>query len=76
MSAKITKSTSARGSNRGGVGGGYERTNPEYNADRLRQLRRDYDEMEESWRPVFLDSLTKWERAYITDRRMETPKSD
>ena len=68
MPAKITKSTSARGSNRGGVGGGYERTNPEYNAD--------YDALEPQWRPVFLDSLTKFERAYVTDRRIETPQSD
>ncbi len=76
MPAKITKSTSARGSNRGGVGGGYERTNPEYNADRLRKLRADYDALEPQWRPVFLDSLTKFERAYVTDRRIETPQSD
>ena len=76
MSAKITKSTSARGSNRGGVGGGYERTSDSYNADRLRRLRADFDALEPKWRPVFLDSLTNWERVYVTDRRIETPQSD
>lgn len=61
----------ARGSNRGGTGGGYERTNPEYDGDKLRRLRAEYDAMEPQWRSIFLDGLSKYERAVVENRRME-----
>jgi hypothetical protein len=72
--SKIASSSRARGGNRGGIGGGYEATNPEYNSDKLRRLRADYDAMAPEWRQTFLDGLSPWERKFVTDRRMETPQ--
>lgn len=68
---KIKQSTSARGSNRGGIGGGYEATNPEYDGDKLRKLRVDHDAMEPHWRETFLAGLSRYERKVVTDRRIE-----
>ena len=68
---KVSKSSSARGSNRGGCGGGYERTNPEYDGDKLRRLRREYDAMEPGWRPVFLEGLSRYEKEVVVNRRIE-----
>ena len=67
----MAKSSSARGGNRGGCGGGYEATNPEYDNDKLRKLRADYDALEPQWRGVFLAGLSKFEQKVVTDRRME-----
>jgi hypothetical protein len=67
----IAQSSRARGATRGGCGGGYERTSPSYNADRLREMRQTYDALEPKWREVFLNGLSRFERAVVTDRRME-----
>lgn len=70
---KLSKTSSARGANRGGCGGGYEATNPEYNGDRLRKLRADYDALAPQWRSTFLAGLSRWEQKFVTDRRIEIP---
>jgi len=67
----ISKAKSARGGNRGGCGGGYERTNPEYDNDKLRRLRADYDALAPEWRQTFLAGLSKFEQKVCTDRRIE-----
>lgn len=48
----------ARGSNRGGTGGGYERTDPDYEHNRLRRLRTEYLSLEPKWRATFLRGLS------------------
>lgn len=65
------KSQRARGSNRGGNGGGYEATNENYDGDKLRRLRAEYDAMAEDWRGIFLDGLSRYERAVVVDRHIE-----
>ena len=70
----IAKSSRARGSTRGGFGGGYERTSPTYESDKLRNLRRTYDAMEPKYRELFLGGLSRWEQKFVTNRRMEVPQ--
>ena len=64
----------ARGGNRGGVGGGYEVTSPTYDRDKLRRLRQAYDALEPRWRGVMLQGLSRYERQFVVDRRMEVPE--
>ena len=71
MSHHVNQSSRARGSNRGGCGGGYERTNPDFDGDKLRRLRADYDALEPHWRPVFLGGLSQFEQRVCTDRTVE-----
>lgn len=63
--------TRARGANRGGCGGGYEQTNPDYERDKLRRLRQTYDELAPQFRDTFLEGLSRWEQKVVTDRRVE-----
>lgn len=69
----VIKSSRARGSNRGGCGGGYEQTDPEYQSNKLRQLRQTYHALDAKFRPVFLDGLSRWEQKFVTNSRMEVP---
>lgn len=73
MEAMKSNSSRARGGNRGGTGGGFERTSETYNADHLRKLRADYYALPSAWRQTFLNGLSRWERKYVVDRNMETP---
>lgn len=57
----MAKSSRARGPNRGGCGGGYERTDPDYDDKRLARLKRDYAECPPEWREQFLAGLTRFE---------------
>lgn len=59
---KVAKTSRARGGNRGGCGGGYERTDPDYESKRLRKLRADYLATHPNWRGVFLEGLSRFER--------------
>jgi hypothetical protein len=72
-SMSMSKSSRARGSNRGGCGGGFERTNPDYDSEKLRRLRADYDALEPRWRDVFLAGLSRFEREMVLNRRREIP---
>ena len=67
----MNQSQRARGGNRGGCGGGFERTNPDYDADKLRRLRADYASLDPKWRPTFLQGLSKFEQKFVTDTRMK-----
>ena len=70
----LSQPSRARGGNRGGIGGGYEATNSEYNGDKLRRLRADYDSLPVEHRQTFLDGLSRWEQKFVQDRRMEVPQ--
>ena len=48
----------ARGSNRGGTGGGYEHTDPDYEHNRLRRLRTEYLSLQPKWRAMFRRGLS------------------
>lgn len=68
MSKKIKGSSRARGSNRGGVGGGYERTNPDYETDRIRRLRAEYDSLDRRWKDTYIQGLSKSDAWFILNR--------
>ena len=72
---RIASSSRARGSNRGGCGGGgYEQTNPDYNQDKLKRLKSEYEVMDPRWRRMFLEGLSPYEQAYVTGKiRSTTP---
>ena len=70
----IVKSNRARCGNRGGTGGGYERTSDTYEHDKLVQLRKTHDELVPQYRATFLAGLSKWEQRFVKDRRMEVPQ--
>lgn len=63
----ITKTRSAAkiGGARGGCGGGYEQTNPDYVENRTRQLVQDYFKLEPRWRETFLDSMHAKDRQTV-----------
>ena len=63
----------ARGGNRGGCGGGFERTSETYNSDKLRRLRKEYQELDPQWRPRFLESLSRFEQAFVKNPNLEVP---
>lgn len=63
---KINLATRARGGNRGGCGGGYEATDPDYVDKRLAALRREYRDCPEQWRACFLNGLSKFEQDWLT----------
>ena len=70
----LSQSSRARVGNRGGIGGGFERTSETYGSDKLRRLRADYDSLPVEHRQTFLNGLSKWEQKFVTDRRMEVPQ--
>lgn len=66
---KLNRATRARGGNRGGCGGGYEVTDPDYVDKKLAQLRRDYAACPEKWRACFFHGLSKFEQDFLTKRK-------
>jgi hypothetical protein len=64
----VTKSQRARGSNRGGCGGGYEQTSDTYDSDRLREMRQAYLSLDPKWRGVMLQGLSRFEREVVAGR--------
>lgn len=56
---KLTTSSRARGSNRGGCGGGYEQTDPDFEQKRIARIKADYLALEPMWREQFIRSLPK-----------------
>jgi hypothetical protein len=72
---KIPHPTRARGGNRGGCGGGYENTDPDYTDKRLAALRREYRTCPDQWKDCFLTGLSKFEQDYLTKRKRELPKT-
>ena len=68
---KVARPSRARGGNRGGCGGGYEPTDPDYEDKRLAALRREYRDCPEQWRAVFLTGLSRFEQDYLTKRKRD-----
>ena len=68
MSAKVGKPSRARGGNRGGCGGGYEATDPDYDDKRMARLKREYAALGPEWREVFLDGLSRFEQDVVTGK--------
>jgi len=64
----IGTSQRARGGNRGGVGGGYEQTDPEWDNTRIRKLREEYDSLDKKWREWYLKGLNKADRYAVLNR--------
>jgi hypothetical protein len=67
-------SSRARGSNRGGTGGGYERTEMDYYLKKIQRLRAEYDALAPEWRQIFLDGLPRLDAALVRDRTREIPE--
>jgi len=66
--SRINKSSRARGANRGGVGGGYERTDPDYDLKRIQRMRAEYDSLEGHWRETYLRGLSKEDARRVVKR--------
>lgn len=56
---KMNQSSRARGGTRGGIGGGYELTDPDYEDKRIHRLKQDYMSLEPAWRERFLAGLPR-----------------
>lgn len=61
------KSRRARGSNRGGTGGGYEPTDPDWEHKRLARMKAEYNSLDKRWQKVYLDGLCRADRARIEE---------
>jgi len=71
---KLTSSSRARGSNRGGCGGGgYERLDPDFDVKRIQRIQADYLALEGLWRESFLKSLPKADQ-HALDRLLHPKK--
>lgn len=66
--SRINKSSRARGANRGGAGGGYERTDADWEIKRIQRMRAEYDSLEGSWRETYIRGLSKEDARHILHR--------
>lgn len=64
----VKASQRARGSNRGGVGGGYEATDPDWESKRIRRLRAEYDSLEGHWKDSYLKGLSRADARGVLNR--------
>ena len=64
---KVKSSQRARGSNRGGCGGGYERTDPDYQNHRLAKMRQEYLSLPSNWKEQYLGGLGKFDKAILLE---------
>jgi hypothetical protein len=55
---RIKASERARGGNRGGTGGGYEHTDPDYEANRIQRMKAEYLSLDNGWRETYFRGLT------------------
>lgn len=53
----------------GGMGGGYEQTDPDYAEKKLARMRAEYRALEPRWRAAYLLGLTAVERRLVTQER-------
>ena len=65
---KMKQSSRARGGNRGGIGGGYERTDPDWDIKRIQRLRAEYDSLDPIWRQTYLKGLSDADRWRVLKR--------
>jgi len=50
------------------VGGGYERTDPDYDLKRIQRMRAEYDSLEGSWRETYLRGLSEADKRAVFNR--------
>ena len=63
------KSRRARGGNRGGTGGGYEQTDPDWDRKRIQRIRAEFDSLEPGrWREMYLRGLSKADKEAVLKR--------
>lgn len=62
------QSSRARGANRGGTGGGYEQTDPDWEIKRVRRLRAEYDSLTPDWRATYLRGLSESDKRAVLNR--------
>ena len=65
----MQKSSRARGSNRGGCGGGYERLDPDFDKVRINRMRQEHDDLPYAWRSTYLKGLSKADQWAVTHRQ-------
>ena len=66
--SRIKTSSRARGANRGGVGGGYEATDPDWEIKRIQRLRAEYDSLDQRWRETYLKGLSREDTRRVVNR--------
>ena len=64
----MQSSSRARGSNRGGCGGGFELTDPDYESKKLARLKADYESCPPEWREAFTKGLSRFEVKVVTGK--------
>ena len=64
----IGKPSRARGSSRGGCGGGYEPLDPDFDIKRMQRMRTEYDSLDDHWKHEYLNTLSKSDQYHITHR--------
>jgi hypothetical protein len=67
---RIQSSSRARGSNRGGVGGGYEHLDPDFDLKRLQRMRAEYDSLEPHWQETYLKGLSREDARQVLNRSL------
>lgn len=70
---KMKGSSRARGGNRGGCGGGYERTDPDFEVKRIARMKDEYLSLDTRWRQTYLDGLAKADQ-FALDRLLHPQK--
>jgi len=65
---RLQRSSRARGGNRGGVGGGYEQTDPDWDRKRIQRLRAEYDSLDHGWRQTYLKGLSDADKRAVMRR--------
>lgn len=56
----MPRTSRARGGNRGGCGGGYEQTDPDYNDTQGAKIAADFRKCPANWKETFLVGLPQW----------------
>jgi hypothetical protein len=62
------QSSRARGANRGGTGGGYEQTDPDWEIKRIRRLRAEYDSLTPGWKELYMRGLSEADKRAVLKR--------
>lgn len=70
-STRMQKSQRARGANRGGTGGGYEHTDPDWDSKRIARLRAEHDSLEPQWRAMYLRGLSQADKRAVLTRDVD-----
>jgi len=66
--SRIKQSSRARGGNRGGAGGGYEKTDPDWELKRIQRMRAEYDSLARHWQSTYLKGLSREDARRVVER--------